>query len=1199
MQRNIMLKKIHLLFALAIAIPLSFGQIFAADTVTVQTFTFDSIMTRQAKFKFPEPNEKFQRVIAKYRLKCDAKTQHDLLGCGEWDYLAYLRKLVPTGNNSFAVKEQPEREFYNINLPSGTTTVKLTDSKVFDKYRKDIVKNTANAAAPQTHAMPAGTESHGGFANHQFILLYDDLLASGLTADTKIGQITFEANIVDTVENFYVRIAQLGKASKTLNEYGYYSFDTVCFQSIVAPEDCIGGKVTLGFFKDYQWDAKGNLLVEFIGNTKANSQNIFKGSMASTNRAVTLDIPMASYAKLSGMNPRIEANPLPTISGKQHFTFEGWVKMNKGLPDGRKLIYSIGDRVNIFFSNINNDSAQITIEINDGRQSPNAAVAVDRITYSNQDKVPVGLGAVLRYDQWNHVAVVYNGETSTTFPEMIQVYVNGVAKPVFFLRWYDDEASWNVRMPRFIDDQPASFTIGRGVFAGCFDEVRVWDVSLDSVTVKSWYRKAVDNTHPKYANLINNFSFNDEYASHTIQNTGTDAVAAKAIGNVSFIAQGIAPRVSAQTNFIPNVSFISGDFTYSSHTSEIESTREQIAASIVSYDSISPRPYYPAVSQVEYKYAAYSYTYDAAGKAVDSTAVTTAAKDYETNVPTFTYETKPYPIKQIFELGRFTTPYGIGLDLGPNGFEWEYDLTDYMHELRDSVEILAHNNQELIDLKFLFIKGEPVRDVLRVVAPWGPASSNKYKDYASDAIFQDTVITLLPATKSVKAKVRISGHGAEGRSDDVPSGCCEFMFNNHYLYSREDLADPYSYVEAGKWKVEENCYDNPVYPQGGTWNVPREGWCPGGTVKDYEFDLTPYIIDGKVSVDYEIESQKLPANPNLGNGNYFINVHIVEYAKSTYDNDLEILEIINPSTADIYSRINPICNGIKVVVRNNTDDFSKPLKPFDLKLTNGENTFIQSGIISPIAHTMDTIDIMLSDPTFWVTDNHEPTIEASITTEDDNMSNNTAVTKFKLPDIYQKDNFKIRYKTNLRANTYSLKVYNFDNQLVKTLAANGNNQIYNFELNDLPNGCYRMELVDMAAYYGLTWSFYPDQGSGNISITDATGTALKTFNSDFGKSIVYPFVLDGFSSIASHDIVNSISIYPNPTADNLIITATEDFGSAVVRIYDLSGKTVFDRVMDINTSESISLDISSLTAGTYSICISIGEKSQWNKFIKR
>ena len=63
-------------------------------------------------------------------------------------------------------------------------------------------------------------------------------------------------------------------------------------------------------------------------------------------------------------------------------------------------------------------------------------------------------------------------------------------------------------------------------------------------------------------------------------------------------------------------------------------------------------------------------------------------------------------------------PYGINLTLGPDGWAWVFDVTDYAPLLKDSVELQCGNWQELLDLKFAFIEGTPPRDVENVTAFW-------------------------------------------------------------------------------------------------------------------------------------------------------------------------------------------------------------------------------------------------------------------------------------------------------------------------------------------------------------------------------------------------------------------------------------------------------------------------------------------------
>ncbi len=67
------------------------------DTTIVQTFTFDSIVTRRAEFQFPGKEKRYEKILMYYTLKCDSLTPHDQYPCGEWDYTTYVKVFVPTG----------------------------------------------------------------------------------------------------------------------------------------------------------------------------------------------------------------------------------------------------------------------------------------------------------------------------------------------------------------------------------------------------------------------------------------------------------------------------------------------------------------------------------------------------------------------------------------------------------------------------------------------------------------------------------------------------------------------------------------------------------------------------------------------------------------------------------------------------------------------------------------------------------------------------------------------------------------------------------------------------------------------------------------------------------------------------------------------------------------------------------------------
>ena len=117
------------------------------------------------------------------------------------------------------------------------------------------------------------------------------------------------------------------------------------------------------------------------------------------------------------------------------------------------------------------------------------------------------------------------------------------------------------------------------------------------------------------------------------------------------------------------------------------------------------------------------------------------------------------------------------------------------------------------------------------------------------------------------------------------------------------------------WQPTE-CGDNPNISQGGTWPYAREGWCPGDKVKEYEFELTPYVTPGdSVSLDYSINDVPT-SDPGQGSGNYVAAFDLISYSSPNFQNDAAITDILNPNNWEYYSKFNPTCSNPRVLLRN-------------------------------------------------------------------------------------------------------------------------------------------------------------------------------------------------------------------------------------------------------------------------------------------
>ncbi|MDN5204809.1 peptide-N-glycosidase F-related protein [Fulvivirgaceae bacterium BMA10] len=450
---------------------------------------------------------------------------------------------------------------------------------------------------------------------------------------------------------------------------------------------------------------------------------------------------------------------------------------------------------------------------------------------------------------------------------------------------------------------------------------------------------------------------------------------------------------------------------------------------------------------------------------------------------------------EAFEIGSFITPYGKRLELGgEEGWRWVYDLTDYAPILKGELEISSGNNLELLDLKFLFIEGIPDRDVLSVENIY-PIGDYNYGKLADDSVLQSKKMVLNADANAYKLKARISGHGHYG-----PRNCCEWDSKVHsYFINRRRMFN---------WNVWKDCGYNPIFPQGGTWQFNRAGWCPGTKVDEHDFELSNWVEPGDtVMIDYAIEPY---ADNGEKGGDFRMSHQLISYGSPNFKNDASIHDIIAPSEEDTYGRENPTCGDASIVIKNAGSHQLRSLE-IHYGLRNGKKSVYQwRGNLT----FLEKEEVWLPAPE-WKdidTDNVFEVVVKNPNGQKDERASNNRLTSKVLPVPILPNQFQLKIDAvglgRAKENGYFLS--NNSGKVLFYREELADNQVYE-DMIKLDNGCYELLITDKHED-GMIRHWWnrgrnPDLvgENGNIQILDKKGTVLHTLKYDFADKLIFRF----------------------------------------------------------------------------------------------
>ncbi|MBR9974283.1 MAG: hypothetical protein KFF77_01760 [Bacteroidetes bacterium] len=1119
---------------LAAILPYSAALAGPGDTLVVQTFTKDSkvnpgwLAPKEGWFDFPTADREWERVLLYYKLKCDPSQNP---ACGEWDYLTYIRLFEHTGRYDSTQATHPNFIVFG-QTPDSLAYMQSPSWRYVPRLEKRIVYEDTTAlseTAIGSGAIPLAMApvSHDRDFRSYMIWTSDELAAAGLKAEG-ITALRFQTGDVDGgLHRLTVRLRRFtGSGWDTAIPLRDVGFVTVFDGAINLAPDSWN---TIHFTQPFTYWS-GGILAEFsVDRIDGSGFTLIGDQTAEALAFHSLDGDDRLY-----FQPRsaVDCGPMPELNDTQQFTFEAWFNA-ASLQNWTNIVMKSAaseNRVGIQLNPPENGKSDIYCLVGNGENS-----------YGRTSSRPVGLHS------WQHVAMVYDG-TKNTPAERLKLYINGE----------DQALTYNSTVPAFTSVNNARFFLGNtggSSFNGWMDEVRVWSAALTAEQVRERLQRRVDASDPLFASLVSAWNFDEG-----LGNIAADAKGAHDGALVWPQRQGWSgQRVKGfeAVTYRPNIVFEQGSFTSRIEETLAVDTLENAGLMVVLYGD-TMRANLP--TDTMYVWPTYrSYVFNDLGVAIDSTDV---PADGMLHREDHFYYQNPYEITVRYELGRYITPYGIGLDLG-EGWTWVYDVTDFLPLLKDSVHLTAGNFQELLDMKFIFIEGTPPREVRKVENVWqGTFALNRF-----DVLVPPKTMALDPEASMFKLRTTVTGHDFSNATN-----CAEFCPKIHSVKVDDR--------ERWNWQIIQECADNPLYPQGGTWVYDRAGWCPGMEAKIQEFDLTPYITGDQVTLDYDSDYDEF--------GRYVMEAQLVSYGPPNHQVDAAVEGIISPSNNELNRRFNPTCGQPRIVIQNRG---AQELTSLDITYGprgGAGNTWQWTGRLGFLEK--ETVVLPHFDWGSWGPENIFDVRVSAPNGGIDEYVHNDAQFSFFTPVPLYDDALIFRFRTNRAPQENRWELRDGVGNLVLSRSGFAANTLYVDTLDLLP-GCYELTLFD-SGDDGISW-WANNDGDGSFQIRIEGGSLWESLNPDFGKFAKYSFRYSNLVSAQQPPApTEGFDLYPNP-ASGLVTLRCELPAVTTVHyeVYNLLGERVLAgaprQAEGVFTEE---LSTASLQPGSYVVFVAEGAR---------
>jgi len=911
------------------------------------------------------------------------------------------------------------------------------------------------------------------------------------------------------------------------------------------------------FHTPFTWNGTDNLIIEYYFE----NENPVANSILFNNEDISADNTLSFVGKNGHLN--FDGNnhvllELSDTSFQDEITIEFWAKGMGNSGNNTSILEG--------YDTLNNRIINIHWPWN------NNNFYFDAGEGSSYDRIYTAASASEIDNTWNHWAFVKKQSTGEMF-----IYKNGTL-------WLSGTGkNLNVGyLHRLVIG--ANKNIGNH-WKGKIDELRIYNSAISQSTISAYYKNQINSSHPNWNNLISYYDFDD--VPYAVDRSSNDfKIMPSDYGMIKFDELPVAGIYNPSKR--PKIGFGYGGATNLIGVDTI--FMPLLKEPTIVFEQQTVNYHFEIVNSWRGYEQGAENTYDSSGQVINSVSFTPTYNLYNSQI---THYNTPYEIIEDIEIARYITPYGIQFDLGPNGFSWIYDVTDYQHYLKDTVDLRAHNTQELLDLKFAFIEGIPPRDIHKREAIWDDFRSYSFNNMANDVDLSAKNIKLSDTSNTFKIKTRMTGHGHQGNNN-----CCEWVSNNHQI-----KVDGVSRFNWNIWQPTE-CGDNPNISQGGTWPYAREGWCPGDKVKEYEFELTPYVNSGDtVSLDYAINDVPT-SDPGQGSGNYIGAFDLISYSSANFQNDAAIVDVLNPNNWEYYSKWNPTCSNPRVLLRNTGE---QNLVSCKIRCWITYGNFLEYEWTGNLAFLEEiVVEIPVNDQNWWHDLNGDLKFTAQVYNvngtfgDDEYPDNSVKQTMFEAPEVINGP-FYVWLTTNNKANENEYRLIDESGNIVFERTQLDNSTQYK-DTFDLAPGCYSIIITD-SDNDGLSfWYSAQVEGetAGTMRVRLVGGGYIEFFPGDFGNYHRYNFSVGFALDVKEEELEHEIAIFPNPTNGfSTIEVSGSIYNDAHLYIYDLMGKELLSEEMNSTQffAES-NINISEFNSGTYVVKIVTNKRTYTKELIK-